>query len=159
MQVPMSDTQWGQTETLGFGVEKGLLECRVRTPNNPRLPEGFQQSIFRGQVGGCCRVCDQLVQNSLLMLRLQGIIIPSVQFSRSVMSDSVTPWTAARQASLFITNCQSSPKPMSIESVMPSKHLILCHLLLLPSIFPSIRVFSNESAFCIRCPKYLSFQL
>ena len=67
MQVPMSDTQWGQTETLGFGVEKGLLECRVRTPNNPRLPEGFQQSIFRGQVGGCCRVCDQLVYNSLIV--------------------------------------------------------------------------------------------
>ena len=61
-----------------------------------------------------------------------------------------TPWTAARQASLSITDSQSSPKPMSIESVMPSNHLILCHPLLLPSIFPSIRVFSNESALCIR---------
>ena len=70
----------------------------------------------------------------------------------------VTPWTVAREASLCITNSQSSPKPMSIESVMPSNHLILCHpLLLLPSIFPSIRVFSNESAFCIRWPKYWSF--
>ena len=58
-----------------------------------------------------------------------------------------TPWTAAHQASLSITNCQSLPKPMSIESVMPSNHLILCcPLLLLPSVFPSIRVFSNESA-------------
>ena len=70
----------------------------------------------------------------------------------------VTPLTAACQASPFITNCQSSPKPMSIESVMPSNHLILCRpLLLLPSIFPSIRVFSNESALCIRWPKYWSF--
>ena len=70
----------------------------------------------------------------------------------------VTPWTAARQASLSITNCWSLPKPMSIELVMPSNHLILCRpLLLLPSIFPSIRVFSNESALCIRWPKYWSF--
>ena len=70
----------------------------------------------------------------------------------------VTPWTTARQASLSITNFWSFPKLMSIESVMPSNHLILCHpLLLLPSIFPSIRVFSNESAVCIRWPKYWSF--
>ena len=69
-----------------------------------------------------------------------------------------TPWTAARQASLPVTNSRSSPKPMSIESVMPSNHLIFCRpLLLLPSIFPSIRVFSNESALCIRWPKYWSF--
>ena len=68
-----------------------------------------------------------------------------------------TPWTAARQASVSITNSQSSVKPMSIESVMPSNHLILCHPLLLPlSIFPSIRVFSNESALCIWWPKYWS---
>ena len=68
-----------------------------------------------------------------------------------------TPWTAA---SLSITNSQSLPKLMSIESVMPSNHLILCHpLLLLPSIFPSIGVFSNESALRIRWPKYLSFSL
>ena len=59
---------------------------------------------------------------------------------------------------MSITNSRSPPKPMSIESVMPSNHLILCcPLLLLPSIFPSIRVFSNESALCIRCPKYWSF--
>ena len=82
----------------------------------------------------------------------------SVQFSCSVVSDSATPWTAARQASLSITNYQSPPKPMSIVLVMPSSHLILCcPLLLLPSVFPSIRVFSNESAFCIRWPKYWSF--
>ena len=69
-----------------------------------------------------------------------------------------TPWTTARQASLSITNSQSPPKPMSIESVMPSSHLIFCHpLLLLPSIFLSIRVFSSESDLCIRWPKYWSF--
>ena len=70
----------------------------------------------------------------------------------------VTPWTAAHQASLSITNSQSPPKPMSIESVMPFNHLILCcPLLLLPSIFPSIRAFSSESDLHIRWPKYWSF--
>ena len=69
-----------------------------------------------------------------------------------------TPWIAALQGSLSITNSQSLLKCMSIESVMPSNHLILwCPLLLLPSIFPSIRVFSNESVLCIRWPKYWSF--
>ena len=72
----------------------------------------------------------------------------------------VTPWTTARQASLSITNSRSPPKPISTESVMPSNHLILCRpLLLLPSIFPSIRVFSNESALRIRWPKYWSFSI
>ena len=70
----------------------------------------------------------------------------------------VTPWTAARQAFLSITNSKNLPKLMSIESVMPSNHLILCHpLLLLPLIFPSIRVLSNESVLRIRWPKYWSF--
>ena len=70
----------------------------------------------------------------------------------------MTLWTAACQASLSITNSQSLLKLISIELVMPSNHLILCHpLLLLPSIFPSIRVFSNESVLCIRWPKYWSF--
>ena len=73
----------------------------------------------------------------------------------------VTPWTAARQASLSITNSLSLLKLMSIESVMPSNHLILCHplLLLLPSTFPSIRVFSNESVLPISWPKYWSFNI
>ena len=74
------------------------------------------------------------------------------------MSDTAKPWTAARQASLSITNSWSPPKPMSIKSVMPSNHLILRRpLLLLTSIFLSIRVFSNESALHIRWPKYWSF--
>ena len=81
----------------------------------------------------------------------------SVQFLRRVQLFA-TPWTAAHQASLSITNSWSSPELMSIESVMPSNHLILCRpLLLLPSISPSIRVFSNESALRIRWPKYCSF--
>ena len=89
-------------------------------------------------------------------------ILPMNQFS-SVQSLShvqlfATPWTAACQASLSITNTQSLLKLMSIESVMPSNHIILCHpLLFLPSIFPSIRVISNESVLCIRWPKYWSF--
>ena len=69
----------------------------------------------------------------------------------------VTPWNAACQASLSIMNSQSWPKLMSIESVMPSNHLNLCHPLLLPSVFPNIRVFSNESVLHIRWPKYWSF--
>ena len=87
-----------------------------------------------------------------------------VQFS-SVQSLSrvrlfVTPWTAAHQASLSITNSRSLLTLMSIESVMPSNHLILCHhLLLLPSVFPSIRVFSNESVLRIRWLKYWSFSI
>ena len=70
----------------------------------------------------------------------------------------MTPWTAACQASLSITNSWSLPKPMTSVSVRPSNHLILCHpLLLLPSVSPSIRVFSNEVVLCIRWPKYWSF--
>ena len=82
----------------------------------------------------------------------------SVQFSRSVISDSAAPWTAAHQASLSTTNSWNLLKLMSIELVMPSNHLFLCHpLILLPSIFPSIRVFSNKSVLCIRSPEYWSF--
>ena len=84
--------------------------------------------------------------------------LSSVQFSRSVVSNSATPWSAAHQASLSITDSQSLLKLMSIESVIPSNHLILCLPLLFPSsIFPSIRVFSNESVLHIRWPKYGSF--
>ena len=85
--------------------------------------------------------------------------------SQSVQSLSriplfATPWTVALQASLSITNSRSILKLMSITSVMPSNHLILCHPLLLPpSVFPSIRVFSSESVLCIRWPKYWSFSL
>ena len=86
-------------------------------------------------------------------------IISSVQ-SLSCIQLFEIPWTAALEASLSITNSWSPPKPMSTESVMPSNHLILCHpLLLLPSVFSSIRAFSDESVLHIRWPKYWSFNL
>ena len=98
---------------------------------------------------------DIKLTNSLAYSVINGF--SSVQ-SLSHVRLVATPWTAAHQASLSITNTWSLPKLMSIESVMPSSHLILCHpLLLLPSISPSIRVFSNESTLCMRWPKYWSF--
>ena len=91
-------------------------------------------------------------------MRLNMTLFSSVHFSHSVVSNSVTAQTAASQASLSITNSRSLLKFMSTESVMPSNHLILCFpLLLLPSVFPSINVFSNESILPIRQPKYWSF--
>ena len=107
-----------------------------------------------------CLMQEACVQSLIRELRYH---MPcSVQFSSFQSLSHVwlfaTPWATARQASLSITNCQSLPKPMSIELVMPSNHLILRHpLLLLPSSFPSIMVFSNESALRIRWPKYWSF--
>ena len=94
-----------------------------------------------------------LIQWMTTLLQIQ---FNSVQ-SLSRVQLFVTPWTTAHQASLSITNSQSLPKPMSIESVMPSSHLILCHPLLLPPILPSIGVFSNKSVLHIRWPKYWSF--
>ena len=97
----------------------------------------------------CTLCCLYLINNLPHKWHITELkaFISSVQFSCSVVSDSVTPWTTAHQASLSITNSQSSPKPMSIESVMPSNHLILCcPPLVLPSIFSNNRVFSNESA-------------
>ena len=94
---------------------------------------------------------------------LTSFLTPTMPYSVQSLSHVlpfVTPWTTAYQASLFITNSWSLLKLLSFESVMPSNHLILCHpLLLLPSIFPSIRVFSNESALHIRWPKYWSFNI
>ena len=133
----------------------------------PDLPLAFPLSkndnIFMG-------VCLSLTLRILLALFLCHMpfhsqpvpkphrLFSSVQFSSSVVSDSVTPWIAACQASLSITNSWSSLKLMSIKSVMPSSHLILCRpLLLLPPIPPSIRVFSNESTLHMRWPKYWSF--
>ena len=101
------------------------------------FPNQQQQTYFLLAV----RLCNQFSSVQLL----------------SCVRHFVTQWTAARQASLSITNSWSLLKLMSIESVMPSNHLILCHPLLPLSIFPSIRVFSNESALCIRWPKYWSF--
>ena len=102
--------------------------------------------------------------SGLISFRIDWFDLLAVQFSSVQLLSRVglfaTPWTAARQASLSITNSWRLLKLMSIESVMPSNHLILCcPLLLLPSILPSIRVFSNESALCIRQPKYWSFSI
>ena len=100
----------------------------------------------------CCFKVGREIWYSLFCSALTG----SVQsFSRIRLF--ATPWIAARQASLSITNFPSSLKLMSIESVMPSSHLILCHPLLLPPIPPSIRAFSNESTLRMRWPKYWSF--
>ena len=108
-------------------------------------------------------ILGELLKTDLIQLRVpREAQNHSVQFSSVQLLSRVqlfeTPWTAAHQASLSITNSQSLPKLISIQSVMPSNHLILClPLFLLPSMFPSIRVFSNKSALCIRWPKYWSF--
>ena len=102
-------------------------------------------------------------KKSILVLELKSESYIAIEILSSVQSFShvrlfVTLLTEARQATLPITNCRNLFRLMSIEFVIPSNHLILCcPLLLLPSIFPSIRVFSNESALCIRWPKYWSF--
>ena len=106
----------------------------------------------------------QLKMNMLVIINIIEIfnyyefcLLSSVQSLSRVWLFAM-PWTAESQASMSITNSRSPPKPMSIELMMPSSHLILCRpLLLLPSIFPSIRVFSSESALCMRWPKYWSF--
>ena len=116
----------------------------------------FVSAIFLGlwnvafHLYSCFRLCKYYFAKSLQSFR-------SVQLLSRVQLFA-TPWTAACQASLSITNSQSLLKLMSIKLVMPSNHLILCRpLLLLPSIFPSIRVFSHESVLCTRWPKYWSF--
>ena len=118
----------------------------------------FQYDLY------CLRNGSKVTRASLITLSYNSKItmkliqFSSVQFSHSVVSDSATPWTAACQTSLSITSSRSSLRLTSIEWVMPSSHLILCHpLLLLPPILPSIRVFSNESTLHIRWPKYWSF--
>ena len=107
---------------------------------------------------GRCTLAAAAVPVVIMVITMVVLImIRSVQSLGHVRLFS-TPWTVARQASLSITNSRSSLKLMSIESVMPSSHLILSFpLFLLPLIFPSIRVFSDESVLCIRWPKYWSF--
>ena len=129
-----------------------ILQARILAWVAISFSEG--SSPPRGQAQVSCITSRFLTDWATREARIQ---FSSVQ-SLSCVRLFATPWTAARQASLSITNSWSPPKPMSIELVMPSNHLILCHpLLLLPSIFPSIRVFSNESALGIRWPKYWNF--
>ena len=107
--------------------------------------------------GGFCSYILPIFRIRLFLFSSLSCKFSSVQFLSHVWLFA-TPWTAARQESLSITSSRSLSKLMSVELVMPSNHLILCHPLLLPpSIFPSIRVFSNKSALCIRWPKYWSF--
>ena len=114
-------------------------------------------------LGYCCK-CKGSLHSYVCFLRQWTLKSTTYAISLVQLLSRVqlfaTPWTAAHQASLCITNSRSLLKLMSIKLVMPSNHLILCHpLLLLPSIFPSIRVFSNGSVVHIRWPKYWSFQL
>ena len=125
---------------------------------SPRLGNHTRSSILAWEI-----LQTEELGGSMELQRLrQNWVLYSIQFS-SVQSLRhvrlfATPWIIAHQSSLSITNFQSPPKPMSMEPVMPSNHFILCHpLLFLPSIFPSIRVFSNESTLHIRWPKYWSF--
>ena len=135
---------WGQ----GCKLVQWFLENSMEIPSKikNRTIIWFNNSTF-----------GYIAKGNKIMI-LKRYVHSHVQFS--CVRLFATPWTAARQASLSITNSQSSPKLLSIQSVMPSNHLILCHPLLRPpSIFPSIRVFSNESALRIRWPKGLEFQL
>ena len=112
----------------------------------------------------CLHVCDEKQQSVIRALTPDwyledSALFSSVQFSHSRVRFFATPWITARQASLSITSSRSLLKLMSIKSVMPSSHLILCRPLLLPPIPPSIRVFSSESTLHMRWPKYWSFSI
>ena len=143
--------------TPGFPVHHQLPEFaqthahRVRDiiqPSHPLSPLLLLPSIFPSTRG--------FSSESVPYTQIMFIVVAQ---SLSHVKLLMTPWTAAHQASLFITNSQSLLKLMSIESVIPSNHLILCHPHLLLSIFSSIRVFSNESILCVRWPKYWSFRV
>ena len=117
------------------------------------------KSQFKCHTSGTIQTTHQISSTLLLQVLLPTVYFFLVLFQfSSVAQLCLTPWIAAHQASLSITNSQNSPKLMCIESLMPSSHLILCcPLLLLPPIPPSIRIFSNESTLCMRWPKYWSF--
>ena len=127
------------------GAEGGCQETRVQRHEREEEVSTADAKVLSGRTAGPCQPTHYATSQM------------SLQFRRSVVSDSATPCTAAPQAPLSITTSRSLPKLMSLESVMPSNHLILCHPLLLPSIFSNISVFSNESVLRIRWPKYWSF--
>ena len=134
-------------------------KSRVEKPRDLCKKTGDIKRIFHARMEMIKdRNCKDLTETQEVKKRWQEYTEFSSVQSLSHVRHFATTWTAACQASLSIPNSHSSPKPMSFESVMPSSPLILGHpLLLLPSIFPSIRIFSNESALCLRCPKYWSF--
>ena len=147
-----------------IGLFRDPMDCNlpgssVHGISQARTLEWVAISFSRGSSRPRDQTCIFCLAGGFLTTEAVGMEwLSPVQFSRSVTCDSVTPWTAAHQAFLSITNSWSLLKLTSIESVMPSNHLILCcPLLLLPSIFPSIRVFSNESVLQIMWPKYWSF--
>ena len=144
-----------------------ILQARLQEYVNCELPDvqaGFRKGRgTRDEIANILWITEKArefqknIYFCFLTMPKSLIVFSSVQSLSSVQL-FLTPWTTAHQASLSSTNSQSPPKPMSIELVMPSNILFLCHsLLLLPSIFPSIRVFSNESALLIRWPKYWRF--
>ena len=132
---------WPGIPATGEGAKSTV--CTLTEPNSA--------SGSAISVSPCFLICKMGTINGSMPQRFSSVQL------LSCVRLFATPWTAARQASLSITNSRSPPKPMSIELVMPSSHLILCRPLLLPSIFPSVTVFSNESALRMRWPKYWSF--
>ena len=148
-------------------VEKCRSELQGDVPSHQSARPSSKKSTkdkFQRENGHLCSVGGNVNWYSHYGEQCGGSLKPKtgsamlLSFSCSVMSESATPWTATRQTFLSFTISQSLLKLMSIEPVMPSTYLILCcPLLLLSSIFPSIKVFSDESALCIRWPKYWSF--
>ena len=136
--------------------------CWLNDTRHPKLSEASLSCVPFGSILSWVIELSECNKPKFTRIGSKSLHCKWFQFS-SVQSLSrvwlfVTPWITARQASLSITNSRSSPKLMCIELMMPSRHLILCHpLLLLPQILPSIRVFSNESTLRMRWPKYWSF--
>ena len=148
-------------QSIGTSASVSVLPMNIQG----WFPSGLTGFISL-QPEGLSRVFSRTTVRSINSLALSLLYGPTLTFVSVQLLSHIrlfaTLWTTACQASLSITNSRSPPKPMSIVSVMPSNHLILCRpLLLLPSIFPSIRVFSNESTLCMRWPKYwsLSFNI
>ena len=152
---------WPLIWTLTWKLEQNL-RLRLKSDTNPHQevkPGTLTSRFLAFDLPHDPKQCLWTWTWALTQMEAEYESLSSVQFSRSVVSDSATPRTAACQASLSITNSRSLLKLTFIEWVMPSNHLILCRPLLLPtSIFPSIRVFSNESVLHIRWPKYWSFR-
>ena len=166
-------TAWRSNQSIlkeinpGCSLEGLMLKLKLQYFGHlMRRADSFEKTLMLGKIEGRrrrgqqrMRWFDGITASVSSLFKIEG---PSVQFSSVQLLSCVwlfeTPWTTARQASLSITNSWSPPKPMPIVSVMPSNHLILCRpIFILPSIFPSIRVFSNELALRIRWPKYWSF--
>ena len=152
-----------ESEKVGLGLNIQKTKIMAYSPITSWQIDGETVETVADFILGASKItadgdCSHEIKRHLLLGRKVMTNIRSVQFSCSVVSNSLQPHKSARQASLSITNSWSSLRLTSIESVMPPSHLILCQpLLLLPPIPPSIRVLCNESTLCIRWPKYWSF--